>query len=293
MLDTGIPSAFIHCLRSFFKDRRARVQLFNVFNSSCRFTQGLSKGSVLAPLLFLFYINNLASSLNNDVVLALFADDLLILTTARKKEDAKAAAQSVVNSVLICSQEWELNLNADKSELCPFSTWSNDSTWQTALFIDTQKIRVNTTPHFHLSLTFNTHLKKLITSLSSSLCIIRATAHTSWGWHCSALKMAFHALIQSKLDYAASTWQPWLSATNLSCLDCLQNCSLRLITGQLVPSPIKVLCLETDVPSYHTCNNRLILKAREKTLRSTNDHPKCVALVADILQRLQYCFSFR
>ena len=185
MLDTGIPSAFIHCISPFFNDRRARVQLFNVFSSSCRFTQGPSKGSVLAPLLFQFYINNLASSLNNDAVIALFADYLLILTTARKKEDAKATAQSVVNSVLICSQEWELNLNADKSEVCPFSTWSNDSTWQTALFIDTQKIRVNTTTRFlgvilDRSLTFNAHLKKLITSLSSSLCIIRATAHTSW-----------------------------------------------------------------------------------------------------------------
>ena len=65
--------------------------------------------------------------------------------------------------------------------------------------------------------------KKLTASLSSSFCIIRATAHTSWGWRRSTLKMAFHALIRSKLDYAAPVWQPWLSATNPSCLDRLQN----------------------------------------------------------------------
>ena len=88
MLDTGISSTFVQWIQSFFDDCRARVQLFNVFSSSRRFTQRLPQGSVLAPLLFLFYINNLASSLNDDAVIALFTDDVSILTTGRKKEDA-------------------------------------------------------------------------------------------------------------------------------------------------------------------------------------------------------------
>ena len=47
------------------------------------------------------------------------------------------------------------------------------------------------------------HLKKLTASLTSSIRIIRATAHTSLGLRCSTLKMAFHALVRRKLDYAA------------------------------------------------------------------------------------------
>ena len=74
--------------------------VLNVFSSSRRFTQGLPQGSILTPLLFLFYINNLASTLNDDVVIALFADVVSILILARKKEDAEHAAQSVVNSIL-------------------------------------------------------------------------------------------------------------------------------------------------------------------------------------------------
>ena len=221
LLNTGIPPTFIRWICFFLNDPSRRVQLFNVFSSSRRFTQGLPQSSVLAPLLFLFYINDLASTLNDDAVIALFADDASILTTACKREDAEAAAQSVVNSVVTWSQEWKLNLNAEKSEVCPFSTWSNDSSWNTAIFIDNQKVRVNTTPRLlgvilDRSLRFNAHLKKLTTSLASSICIIRATAHTSWGWRRSALKMAFHVLARSKLDYAASAWQPWFSDTNLS-----------------------------------------------------------------------------
>ena len=49
----------------------------------------LGLGSVLAPLLFLFYINNLGSSLS----------DVWILTTAHEKGDAEVAVQSVFNFV--------------------------------------------------------------------------------------------------------------------------------------------------------------------------------------------------
>ena len=106
-------------------------------------------------------------------------------------------------------QEWKLNLNVNKYEVFPFSTWSNDITWNPTIFTGTQKVCVSTTYRLlsvilDRSLTFNEYLKKLTASLTSTICIIRATAHTSWGWHRSALKMAFHALIHSKLDYAAS-----------------------------------------------------------------------------------------
>ena len=196
------------------------------------------------------------------------------------------------------SQEWKLNLNAEKSEVCPFSTWSNDSSWNPTIFIGNQKVRVNTTPRLlgvilDRSLTFNAHIKKLTTSLASSIRIIRATAHTSWGWRRTTLKMAFHALVRSKLDYAAPAWQPWLSETNLTNLDRLQNRSLRLITGQLVSTPLEALQLEADVQSYSTCSKRLILKAIKKARRSTDDHPKRIALDVDIPQRLQSRSSFR
>ena len=53
----------------------------------------LTQGFVLAPLLYLFYVINLASSLNDAAVIALYADDASILTTAYKKEDSEIAAQ--------------------------------------------------------------------------------------------------------------------------------------------------------------------------------------------------------
>ena len=73
-------------------------------------------------------------------MMVLFGYDILILTTAHKKENAETIAQSIINSVFVRSQQWKLNLNADKSEVCLFSTQSNNSIWQSPLLIDNQSI---------------------------------------------------------------------------------------------------------------------------------------------------------
>ena len=250
MLNTGIPPTFICWICSFLIDCKGRVQLFNISSSSRKFNQGLPQDSVLAPLLFLFYIKDLAATLDNDTVIALFADYVSFLTTGRKREDAEATAQSLVNSVVTCSQEGKLNLNAEKSEACPFSTGSNDNSWNPTIFTGTRRVRVNSTPRF-----IGVILDKL-----NFQCTVEETNHFAWISHtyyqsycpyflglAPLTTMAFHALVCSKLDYAAPAWQPSLSVTNLSNLDCLQNHSLWLITGQLVSTSLEALWLEANV----------------------------------------------
>ena len=113
----------------------------------------------------------------------------------------------------------------------------------------------------------------------------------SWCW--STLKISFHSLILSKLDYAAPTWQLWLSATSFSCLDRPQNCAIRLVTGHLVSTTQEALLLQANIQSYHKCSHRLFLRVQVKALWSFNDHPKLIALAANVPQHLPNCCCFR
>ena len=62
--------------------------------------QGLPQGSVLAPILFLFYINELAKLLPSDLVTAMYADDVSFLASARTTQEAEAMAQAAVDIVV-------------------------------------------------------------------------------------------------------------------------------------------------------------------------------------------------
>ena len=159
---------------------------------------------------------------------------------------------SVVNSMLNWSQELKLNLNTDKIKVCTFSTWSNNITWQPALFIGNQKVRVNITSTSSLCHSRQDPYVPWTFEENNNVLIIKSLYHQSHSayfldWHCSILEIGFHALICNNLNYGTLARQAWLSTTHFLCLDCLKNCSLQLITDQLMSTPLKPLLLEDDV----------------------------------------------
>jgi len=72
----AIPAPYILLLSSFLENRQARIRLNGSFSKSRNIAQGLPQGSVLAPILFLFYIDELARLIPDTVVTAMYADDV-------------------------------------------------------------------------------------------------------------------------------------------------------------------------------------------------------------------------
>ena len=98
-------------------------------------------------------------------------------------------------------------------------------------------------------------------------------------------------LLQARLHHSSMT--ALALQHQITSLDCLQNQALRLITGQLVSTPLEPLCLESSVQSYYTESKRMIVRARKKCLCITAEHPKQLALQNDIPQRIFIRSSFR
>ena len=85
IIEDGVPMIMVRWLFSFFQNREAQVKFNGVLSKSRKFKQGLSQGSVLSPVLFLFYINQLAKILPLGTINSLFADDVSALATEKTK----------------------------------------------------------------------------------------------------------------------------------------------------------------------------------------------------------------
>ena len=108
--------------------------------------QGLPQGSVLAPILFLLYINNLAVILPDTTTNALYADDVTILASNTSKDVAEQEAQETVDIVVAWSKEWKLNLNATKSKVSFFTTAKYESKHCPKITINGANIKMEPNP---------------------------------------------------------------------------------------------------------------------------------------------------
>ena len=94
-----INGPLLSWIKDFLSGRSQQVVLEGAYSDSCPVLSGVLQGTVLAPLLFLLYINDISS--NIQCTLQLYADDILIYTTVKSLDDYKRLQHD-----LFLLQEW-------------------------------------------------------------------------------------------------------------------------------------------------------------------------------------------
>ena len=109
----GINGQIFSWIKDFLLDRKQQVILGNVHSSSCSVLSGVSQGSVLGPLLFIIYINDLPISISSKI--RLYADDVIIYRAILSSEDA-SILQEDLNKLVSWAATWLMSLNLNKCE---------------------------------------------------------------------------------------------------------------------------------------------------------------------------------
>ena len=123
----GISGTANKLLRSYLKDRFQRVEVLNSINSKLiskwvLMKHGVPQGCVLGPLLFLIYINDLASIMRNHANPILFADDTSIIISNTDVQEFKNNLVSAMNETINWCQSNLLSINFNKTHLLQFLT---------------------------------------------------------------------------------------------------------------------------------------------------------------------------
>ena len=101
----GIRGKVLQWIRNFLKDREQRVVINGVSSNAAFVTSGIPQGSVLGPILFLIYVNDLPDIVTSTV--KVFADDTKIYRKIQNIHDSEEL-QRDLDKLMNWSQTWQL-----------------------------------------------------------------------------------------------------------------------------------------------------------------------------------------
>ena len=89
-MDYGIDGLLLKFIRNYLKDRKQSVVLGNYSSSSKSVLSGVPQGSILGPILFVLFINDLHKGVSEGTNISLYADDTKMWRTISSESDIKA-----------------------------------------------------------------------------------------------------------------------------------------------------------------------------------------------------------
>ena len=110
----GITDPLLDWFQSYLSDRKQRVVLHGGSSDWVTITAGFPQGSILGPLLFLVYINDIVNEINS--VIRLFSDDTSLYIIADSPEEASNTLNQDLEKISARADKWRVSFNPKKTE---------------------------------------------------------------------------------------------------------------------------------------------------------------------------------
>ena len=195
-------------ITDYLKDLSQRVVLDGSTSEWVSVTSGVPQGSILGPLLFLLFINDMPDCTEHSI-LSLFADDAKCFRIINNIEDCEQL-QRDLNGLYEWSQVWKLNFNVLKCKVLSFTKNVTPIVFKYHL---NGTVLENISCYNDLGVTvdkglvFNNHVSIVINKCNKVNCMIRR----SLGYRApTSVSIKFYkALIQPIIEYSAPVWSPF------------------------------------------------------------------------------------
>ena len=151
----GIRGNLLSWFTNYLKNREQRVILGGKQSSWGLIKAGVPQGSILGPLLFLVYINDITNVVNNNI--RLFADGTTIFVTVDNPTNAACKLNSDLHNMNNWANRWLVTFSPPKTESMLITSKRNTANHPLIFFNNNELMSVNS--HKHLGITLSNDLK--------------------------------------------------------------------------------------------------------------------------------------
>ena len=218
--NTGLDSQVIDWSKCFLSDRLQFVEVEGERSRCQSVRSGVPQGSVLGPLFFLIYINDLPPLIQSSC--RLFADDAVIYNTSNNY----TILENDLHVLEEWSKRWQMNFNVSKCAHLQIGPQVRENSFSLLGFRIKQ-----VTSHLYLGieiqsdLKWNKHIENIINVANQRLAFVfRVLKHADM----PTRKIAYMSLVRPLLEYASPIWDPY-QKTYVKKLEKIQNKALRRI----------------------------------------------------------------
>jgi hypothetical protein len=228
----GITGKVLHWLENWLGNRKQRVCLNGVCSSWKDVTSSVIQGSILGPILFTIFSNDIDQVLKTSSI-SKYADDSKVFSRMRKGSDQTLVddqknLQADLNRIISWSEEWKMEINTDKCHVIHFGSSNPKLDYvlggETILEVDEEKdlgiiIHNTAKPHKQCS-NAATRANRVLGQLCRNVISKDKATFTK----------LYKTYVRPHLEYAVQVWNPW-NVHDIERLEKVQRRATRQIPG--------------------------------------------------------------
>jgi hypothetical protein len=225
----GIRNSAHSWIVDFLEDRTQQVLLEGVKSNSAPVQSDVPQGSVLGPLLFLLFINDLPEVVSEQSSVRLFVSDRALYRSIKCAEDA-AQLQEDLRRLQSWEREWMMEFHPKKCQVLNITTKRNrirhpyNIHEHTLEVVDSAKYLG---VHIHKNMRWNHHIDQVARKANNTLAFLLRNLH-----HCprSTKSQRYLTLVRPIAEYASTIWNPH-TKENINMIELIQRRAARMVNS--------------------------------------------------------------
>ena len=234
----NVEGRLLKFIMNYLKDRQQHVVIGNKFSSSRCAKSGVPQGSIIGPLLFVLFINDITEGLSEGTNISLYADDTKIWRSILYEHD-NVSLQNDIDYLYDWSIRNKIKFHPNKCKvlsvaisyplffgILPFSQYSYSLGENPLEYVESETdlgVAVTT------NLDWSDQCLKVYSRASQKLGLTRRTCH--FVTNQQHRRVLYLALVRSQFEHCSIIWRPQ-SETKMSKLEALQKRALKWIFSE-------------------------------------------------------------